>query len=96
MRVDKEKQRQYMREYKRKQRENPEFRKKELEYSTNYIETVYKEKHRKACRERYRAKVGVPYEPRHDKVCMRCGEAFKAIRSDAMYCNNCKGKKKWS
>jgi DNA-directed RNA polymerase subunit RPC12/RpoP len=28
-------------------------------------------------------------------VCMRCGEAFKAIRSDAMYCNNCKGKKKW-
>ena len=92
--MDKEKQRTYMREYKRKQRENPEFRKKELEQSINYIETVYKEKHRQMCRERYSAKVGVPHEPRHEMVCKRCGEAFKAVRSDAMYCVNCKGKKK--
>lgn len=96
--MDKEAKRIYMREYKRKQRENKEFREAESKRNAEYMKTVYKEKNNENMKNRYRVKqqkafggTFVPYEKRYDFTCNRCGEVFKANKINTLYCPDCRG-----
>ena len=91
---DKEKLRAYNREYMRKRRQYKAFSEEEYERNREYMKTVYAEKQRVTCRERYQKKMGdMLYKPRHDKVCVKCGVDFKSIRSDTKRCPKCQGRK---
>lgn len=92
--MDKEKQREYMREYQRKRRQNPAVKEAEYAKHAEYMKTVYAEKQRIRAREAYRAKIGTPYDKRHTKSCERCGTVFNCVRVTTKYCQYCRGKTK--